>query len=188
VANRKTIRTGAVSTIALIVTLCFSTLFYQKKAFASDTIETTGDVLQILIPTAGLVATRYMDDDEGSIQFLKSFGTTFVATQGLKYTIDKKRPNGSDHSFPSGHTSAAFQGASFIQMRYGWKYGIPSYLGAAFVGYSRVESDHHYVIDVIAGAALGIASNYYFTTPYDGFTIKPTANNGTYGISLTKLF
>ncbi|MBF0195251.1 MAG: phosphatase PAP2 family protein [Magnetococcales bacterium] len=172
----------------MILTLFFSILTFQHKALASDGVETTGDILQVLIPTAGLVTTRYLDDDEGSIQFLKSFGATFVTTQLLKYTVDKKRPNGSDRSFPSGHTSAAFQGASFIQMRYGWKYGIPSYLGAAFVGYSRVETDHHYVIDVIAGAALGIASNYYFTTPYDGFTIKPTASNGFYGISLAKNF
>ncbi|MBF0382126.1 MAG: phosphatase PAP2 family protein [Magnetococcales bacterium] len=171
---------------ALLLTVV--TTAYPNRAVGSDTIETTGDVLQILIPTAGIAATRYLDDDEGSIQFLKSFATTFVITQGLKRAVDKKRPNGSDQSFPSGHTSAAFQGASFIQMRYGWKYGIPSYLGAAFVGYSRVESDHHYVIDVIAGAGLGIASNYFFTTKYKGFTIKPTANRGVYGISLAKSF
>jgi membrane-associated phospholipid phosphatase len=188
VAISKILITGVSPTIVLIIGLFVANLTYQKSALAADTIETTGDVLQILIPTAGLVATRYMDDDEGSMQFLKSFGTTFIVTQGLKHTVDKKRPNGSDKSFPSGHTSAAFQGASFIQMRYGWKYGIPSYLGAAFVGYSRVETDHHYVIDVIAGAALGIASNYFFTTPYKGITIKPIANNGVYGLSLAKNF
>jgi len=71
--------------------------------------------------------------------------------------VDKKRPTGSNQSFPSGHTSAVFQGAAFIHKRYGLKQAAAAYIGATFVGYSRVESDKHFTEDVIAGAALGIA-------------------------------
>lgn len=168
--------------------LCFSCvliLFFQP-ALASDTIETTGDVLELLIPGVAFGATVYLDDTEGRTQFYKSFLTNLAVTHGLKYTIPKKRPNGSDKSFPSGHTSAAFQGAAFIHKRYGWKYSIPAYFGAAFVGYSRVESDNHYVEDVLAGAVIGTVSSFYFTDPYRGLTLAPFSDNRGYGISIGK--
>ncbi len=68
--------------------------------------------------------------------------------------------------FPSGHTSTTFQSASFIQRRYGWKYGIPAYALAAFTGYSRINAQKHDGWDVLAGAVVGIGSSYLFTTPY----------------------
>lgn len=171
------------------VLLCYliGISFYQT-AFASSNIEKTGDILQIIIPSVAYGSTFYLDDDSGRNQFYKSFASTLLITQSLKISINKKRPNGSDKSFPSGHTSAAFQGASFIHGRYGLKYAIYAYLGAAYVGYSRVESDNHYVDDVLAGAAIGIISNIYFTTPYKGLVITPLANNKTYGLKVTSNF
>ena len=127
-----------------------------------------------------------MDDSDGRKQFYKSFAANIILTHGLKNIIHKERPNGSDKSFPSGHTSAAFQGASFIHKRYGLTYAVPVYIGASFVGYSRIESDNHYVEDVLAGAAIGIVSSFYFAKPYKGFNIVPVAGNGTYSLSLSR--
>lgn len=118
------------------------------------------------------------------MQFYKSFLTTVVVTHGMKHTIEKERPNGGGQSFPSGHTSAAFQGAAFIQKRYGLKYGIPAYVGASFVGYSRVESDKHYVEDVLAGAAIGTAAAYFFTTPYQNAVVMPVVSRTFYGVKV----
>jgi membrane-associated phospholipid phosphatase len=156
-------------------------IMLQTNTFAMDT-EQAGDILQIIIPTVAYGTTLYLDDREGQNQFYKSFGTNLSVTYGLKYSINKKRPNGGKHSFPSGHTSAAFQGTSFIHKRYGLKYAVPTYLAATFVGYSRVDSDAHYTEDVIAGAVIGTLSSFYFTTEYNGFEIKPIAMNGGYGI------
>lgn len=155
---------------------------------AKSTTEKLGDIFQILIPLSAYTTTFYLDDTEGRNQFYKSFLTTVVVTQGLKYVTHKQRPeNNGDNSFPSGHTSAAFQGAAFIQRRYGWKYGLPSYALASFVGYSRMEgeSDKHYPSDVIAGAAIGILSSYYFTTEYKGVIITPSIYNGTAAINIS---
>ncbi|WP_119458953.1 phosphatase PAP2 family protein [Rhodospirillaceae bacterium SYSU D60014] len=153
----------------------------QNASWAADTIERTGDVIQVLLPTAAFGATYYMDDLPGRGQFYKSFLTTFAVTHSLKYLIDKKRPDGGDHAFPSGHTGAAFQGAAFIQRRYGWVYGLPAYLGASFVGYSRIHADKHDLTDVLAGATLGIVTNILFTTTYNSYSVTPSVNDGVYG-------
>ena len=158
----------------------------QHNAIASDEIEIAGDIIQILIPSVAFGTTVYLDDKEGRSQFYRSIFANLAVTYGLKNVVNKKRPNGSDQSFPSGHTSTAFQGAAFIHKRYGLKYAVPAYIGASFVGYSRVESDNHYTEDVIAGAAIGAISSFYFTKPYEGFVITPTANDGAYGLSVHK--
>ncbi len=102
----------------------------------------------------------------------------------LKETVDKKRPNGHNHSFPSGHTSDAAFGAAFVTRRYGWMYGVPAFMLTGFVGWSRVESQEHFPEDVIAGAAIGIVSSLIFTRTYHGVEVAPVAENGTYGLAL----
>ncbi len=163
-------------------------LFVTKNINAAkSTTEKLGDIFQMLIPLSAYTTTFYLDDKEGRNQFYKSFLTTVVVTHGLKYVVHKQRPeNNGDKSFPSGHTSAAFQGATFIHRRYGWKYGLPAYALAGFVGYSRMEgeSDKHYPSDVIAGAAIGILSSYYFTTDYEGVIITPSVDKSTIAINI----
>lgn len=136
-------------------------------AYAKSDIETAGDIIAVTIPAIAYGSTFYMDDPEGRQQFYKSFATNAVTTLALKKAIDKERPDHSDNdSFPSGHTSVAFQGASFIHKRYGLEYSIPAYIGATFVGYSRVDADKHDTSDVLAGAALGVASSMFLTKSY----------------------
>ncbi len=170
--------------IPLLAASLFILLALAPQAKAASDIEVAGDVLQILIPSIAYGTTLYLDDDEGEMQMYKSFFTTVGITQALKYGVNRKRPNGGDHSFPSGHTSAAFQGAGFIHARYGWKYAIPAYIGASFVGYSRVYANKHFPSDVWAGAIIGTLSSFYFATPYKGVSIQPTANNGEYGLQV----
>ena len=99
---------------------------------------------------------------------MKSYAINISTTAVLKIITHKERPDKSDYmSFPSGHTSSAFSGPSFIHFRYGLKYASPLYLLAEFTGYSRIESKKHYLEDVIAGASLAILSSWYFTTKYD---------------------
>jgi membrane-associated phospholipid phosphatase len=169
-----------------IITAVCATTILNFTVSASDSIETSGDILRLLIPAIAYGATFYIDDEEGREQFYKSFATNGVATYGLKYTVNKERPNGEDYSFPSGHASVTMQSATFIHKRYGLKYAIPAYIGATFTGYSRVESDNHYTIDVLAGAAIGALSSYYFTTEFKGYTITPKVNSGIFGLTFTK--
>jgi len=158
----------------------------QQTAFAADTLEKSGDALLFLLPAIAYGSTFYTDDTVGRTQFYKAAAANLIITQGLKYATHKKRPNDEDNlSFPSGHSSVTFQAASFIHKRYGTKYAVSAYMAATLVGYSRVKADKHYTEDVLAGAAIGIMSSFYFTKPYKGFTVKPIANKGTYGLSLS---
>jgi hypothetical protein len=148
----------------------------------SQGVETAGDVLQILIPASGFAATYIKDDPKGRTQFLKSFLLNFGTTVALKRIVGRERPDGSDHrSFPSGHTSAAFQGASFLHLRYGWVYGIAGYGGATFVAFSRVHAERHHVGDVLVGAGVGFFSSLLFTERFDGLQANASYEYGRLG-------
>ena len=158
----------------------------SDAAEANDGIERAGEILQLVLPATAAGITLANKDREGFIQLSESGALTLCVTYGLKYSVDATRPNGEEHSFPSGHTSTSFAAAEFIRGRYGWSYGIPAYLAATFVGYSRVESKQHYTRDVLAGAVIGIGSSYLFTTPYKGWHMQPLAGSSFYGIGLSR--
>ena len=141
----------------------FDPLYLNDKDRTS--IERAGDFFQIAIPLSGLGYTYHSNDIVGRKQFWKTYLSSLSLTYLLKYTINKERPNGDCcESFPSGHTSAAFAGAMFINNRYGVKFGIPSILLASFVGYSRVYAKKHYWEDVLSGALISVISSIFYTT------------------------
>jgi membrane-associated phospholipid phosphatase len=159
--------------IFIIISFC-QTIFSQNK-----TLETSGDVLLFAMPIAALGSTIIVGDGQGTLQFSKGFLLNQTLTIGLKIIVKKQRPNLENYnSFPSGHTSTTFQSASFIQKRYGWKYGIPAYLLAGFTGYGRINAEKHDIYDVLAGAVIGIGSTYLFTTPYQQEHMELTFNSG----------
>jgi membrane-associated phospholipid phosphatase len=172
------------------ILLFFALFLNATLAQAKSKLEKSGDILHLLLPAAAFGATLIIEDDyQGTWQLVKSGVVSRVAVESFKFAVDKDRPDGSgDDSFPSGHTADSFAAATFIQQRYGWQWAIPAYIGATFVGYSRVESDKHYVEDVLAGAVIGILSGLYFTEPYSGITITPTANSGHYGVNFSGTF
>lgn len=183
----KTAFSTAVRPLCLFIVLII--ISGQSNAQGTSNTEKSGDILQIALPATAYVATFAMDDPEGRNQFYKSFLTNIAVTYAIKYAADKPRPEGNGgQAFPSGHTSTSFQSATFIHRRYGLKYGIPAYAAATYVGWSRVEgeSDKHDFSDVAAGAAVGIISGYYFTTPYKGFTVTPAADSKSIGFVISK--
>ena len=174
---------GRVFMVMLLLSLLFSNM-----AVASDAVERAGDILQVVLPAGGAGIALVRDDRDGLVQLAKSGALTLALTFGMKYTIPATRPDGGDHSFPSGHTSIAFSSAEFIRERYGWNYGIPAYVVASFVGYSRVESKRHYTRDVVAGALIGMGSSLLFTEPYKDWHIQPEVASSLYGMTFSHVW
>jgi len=172
---------------SLIFLLLFSTLLF---AGSREQMAKASDIMVIVLPAAAISKTVYERDLEGGWQYGANMLTTVGVTQILKYSIDAERPNGEDDlSFPSGHTSAAFASAGYLQMRYGWSYGAPAYAAATFVAWARVYSKKHYTRDVVAGALLGIVSSYIFTTAHEEpVQITPLVSQDFYGVQISSHF
>lgn len=174
------------------------------KSYSQDTegghekweyvLEDTGDVLQLALPISAGIMTLIHKDYMGTKKLAFSYGTTLALTYSLKHITKKKRPEGRNlyDSFPSGHASSAFSGASFVQRRYGWSYGIPAYILASLVAVSRTEAPDgfHDFWDVFAGAAIGIGSTYIFTKPYkrEQMSLGFANYRNTYSLTFTYQF
>lgn len=86
----------------------------------------------------------------------------------LKHITHVERPTGADFSFPSGHTTNAFVGATVLYNEFkdtepllAWS----GYLFATATGALRLTNNAHWLPDVLAGAGIGILSAnlvYYF--------------------------
>lgn len=63
----------------------------------------------------------------------------------------------SSFSFPSGHTSSSFAAATAILLNKKWKVGVPTFVLAILIGFSRNYLMVHYPTDVLFGALMGIA-------------------------------
>ena len=153
-----------------------------------SSLEQSADKLLIGIPVAALGLTFLLDKPGEALgldmpdltrmngsprhDLGLAMARTVAVTYGLKYAVDEERPNGETGSFPSGHTAITFAGAEFMRKTYGWQYGVPAYAAATFVGWSRVETGDHWTHDVLAGATIGVLSNYDFGS-WHGFTVKP---------------
>lgn len=166
-------RIGRIAAFALLAWLACRS---GAPAFAATTnpetphqlIKNIGNIVVYVVPAAAFGMTLGARDVPGTKQFLGSAGVTMAVVVGLKYGVKSRRPNGGPQSFPSGHTAIMVQSAEFLGEHYGWKYGIPAYISAGYVGYSRIASREHRPRDVIAGALIAFVSTRFMTKPYKG--------------------
>ena len=110
-------------------------------------------------------------------------------TAAVKMSVGRTRPDGTQYSFPSGHSSVTFATATVLQRDLGWKVGIPAYGLATYVAASRVQDKRHFLSDVTFGAAIGIVAGRSVTVGKGNtkFALAPTAAPGGGGISFTWL-
>ena len=122
--------------------------------------------------------TDNFEHKKTSYNMLKAGIYAGISTQMLKYAVGRDRPNatasdesysGSGHAFPSGHTSFAFA----LSTAYAESVDNPSiwrrlgaYGLATATAYARVHDNKHWTSDVVAGAALGIATGLFVTNKH----------------------
>ncbi|MGN6517132.1 MAG: phosphatase PAP2 family protein [Rhizomicrobium sp.] len=142
-------------------------LLPQAANANSDGIEKAGTAIAIALPVLAGGVSFLKSDWNGLAQMTVVTGATVGTAYGLKYIVHEQRPDHSDDkSFPSDTAALAFAPANFLWQRYGWQYGLPAYLAASFVGYSRVEAKQHHWWDVVASAGLAFGYNELITTRY----------------------
>lgn len=123
---------------------------------------------------------------------LETLGFSESATLGLKLAFNRKRPNGGNHGFPSGHASRTFAVATVLETLHGPLVGIPSYLLAGLISFSRLDENAHNLSDLVFGAALGSAVGWgtaHFHKKGDtNLLVLPMINNGVGGILVSSIF
>jgi len=112
-----------------------------------------------------------------------------AVTQTVKLAVRRTRPDGTSLSFPSGHASTSFATATVLQRHFGWKAGIPAYALASYVAANRIQSERHYLSDVLFGAAVGIMAGRTVTVGLGDhrFAVVPLATPGGAGVSFVHL-
>jgi membrane-associated phospholipid phosphatase len=110
-------------------------------------------------------------------------------TAGIKMSVRRTRPDGTQFSFPSGHTSVTFASATVLQRHFGWHVGIPAYAVASYVAASRVQEQRHFLSDVAFGAAIGIVAGRAVTIGRGDhrLAVSPMATPGGGGVTFTWL-
>ena len=91
--------------------------------------------------------------------------------------------DGTEFSFPSGHSAATFASATVLQRHFGWKVGVPAFAVASYVAASRVQEKRHFLSDVAFGATLGIIAGRTVTVGRGEarFAVSPMADTGRRG-------
>lgn len=135
-------------------------------------VKTSTDVVCLVPAAVGLVKAMAGNDAQGVIQLGLSSVTGIALNYGLNACIRKNRPDravgsgwSDHHAFPSTHSMAAFDGATFLMRRYGWKWGVPAWVVSTWVAWGRVYTKQHDCWDVLAGAAIGAGSALIHTRP-----------------------
>lgn len=146
---------------------------------------------------AGVYAVGLLSHHDAAAAFgselLEAQAVNGIVTTGVKYAVNRTRPDGGHLSFPSGHSSAAFATADVFEQRFGWRIGLLAYAGASYVVLSRLGEHAHYPSDTIFGAAVGIASARSVGARaarsrgvLKGFTIVPVASENGAAILLMR--
>jgi membrane-associated phospholipid phosphatase len=174
-------KTGKIITLALI-----GGALTVLGTADTDTVEDIGDILQFALPAVAYGTTHLHRDGRGRRDFVKSAGTSALTVILLKESLDKARPNAQGlNSFPSGHTASAFAGASFLNLRYGSRWGAPALVLAGYTGASRIHADKHFLDDVLSGMSISLLANRYFVFPIaEDLRVVPLAGDAGAGLAL----
>lgn len=132
----------------------------QRKTKVDDYLQYSPMVATYALDLCGIDAAHNFKDR--TIILAMAYATMGIAVNGIKLAASERRPDSpARNSFPSGHTATAFMGAELMRREFKGSSPVAAYSGyavATAVGVLRICNNRHWVNDVVAGAAIGIAS------------------------------
>lgn len=163
-----------------------------KSATADRTFE-AGEILGgALFQLAGS-ATTYLAGRATGNSTVTSVGADLLRAQilaqtvtaAIKHTAKRQRPDGTQYSFPSGHSSVSFASATVLQRHFGWRTGALAYGAATYVAVSRIQEERHFLSDVAFGAAIGIVAGRVvtFNIGDNRLALAPSVRRGGGGVN-----
>jgi hypothetical protein len=171
----------------------------QREGYLGDSAK-LGNVLGQPYSQAGTAAVVYgisqwagNDKLEGtSALMLEAWALTATSVHLIKPIARRTRPDDSNRmSFPSNHAAGSFALATAAQLRHGWRAGVPSYLLASFIAFSRLEQNKHHASDTFFGALIGAHCAYAVWRARDhqtGPSTSLSASAAPVGLLLTVAF
>ena len=142
-------------------------LVLLPAAAKANSTESVGTDVAIALPLLAGTYAASKSDWTGVAELTVDTVATVGTVYALKSVVKVQRPDKSDFkSFPSDTAAIAFAPAQFLWDRYGWEVGLPAYLAAGFVGYSRVDAKKHHWYDVAASAGIAFTFSKLFTSEY----------------------
>jgi len=156
----------------------------SAKAINNHQWSNISNVGAYTLTVSALALPAVRGDWQGFRQAAYSLGTAESLSLGLKSAIKEQRPdNSGNDSFPSGHSALAFASATTLYRRYGWEVGVPAYAVATLTAYARVDARKHHWYDVVAGAAIGAGSGWFFTDAFNNrVQLLPWADSKSVGV------
>lgn len=198
---------GTITTVTLVIFEDAVIDPFQQKQVRNKTLGHSsqwGDFMGQWVPnllySGGMGLASLNGNSEGqrrAIGMLKASSYATAVTTALKYTIREPRPIDRHwrNSFPSGHSTTAFAFSGYVAAEHGWMWGLPATLLSAFVGYSRIQDNKHWLHDVVGGATIGWTYGWGISklqkkkqADETTLTVLPFGDSGTFGLVASKEF
>lgn len=128
---------------------------------------------------AGIYGIGLWTQDEHTHEFSKTlisaYSITAITTVVIKGIANTHRPTNEfqdgKYGFPSYHAASGFAIAAVADEYYGWPVGIPCYVLAGLVGWTRIDQREHDLSDVFFGSVLGFVIGKSISAAHmDGIT------------------
>lgn len=151
---------------------------------------------------AGVYAVSLWTEDERCHEFsmavVSAYSLSAATTVAIKGITNTQRPStqfeNGHYGFPSYHASSTFCIAAVLDEYYGWKAGLPAYVLAGLVGWSRIDQREHDLSDVVFGSILGFVIGKSVAAAHldrnSRFRVTPyyEAQNRTTGVTIETKF
>ena len=170
--------TSHVRLMMMVSSFLFTTFIEVSAQQKND--DSIDDVFQhIPIATMFVMKAAGVDNGRNWWETIGTAATSYIVsetiTYSLKHIVKNRRPDKSDHySFPSGHATLAFSGATILHHEYGYIspwISIGGYTIATLTAVDRVRIDRHHWYDVAVGAGVGFLGTeltYHFSNKLFG--------------------